>query len=107
MELSLDVLDGTDGRYAEGLPVTLQQGVDGRWCAVATGQVSDGELTLTTEVGGRGCYRLRLDLDRYFLPLGTEPTLAQVDLTFRVFRADERRPARTRFSPWSRRGSAH
>ena len=90
MELSLDVLDGTDGRYAEGLPVTLQQGVDGQWRVVATGQVSHGELALATDGGSPGCYRLRLNLDRYFLPLGTEPALAQIDLTFRVFQADER-----------------
>jgi 5-hydroxyisourate hydrolase-like protein (transthyretin family) len=90
MSVSIVVMDGTLGRAAEGMHVTLSREVDREWRWEGGGPVGEGGVLVPVEPVARGRYRLLVDLDRYYPPLGTEPFLSQAEVVFRVFRPGER-----------------
>jgi 5-hydroxyisourate hydrolase-like protein (transthyretin family) len=85
MNISVEVVDGTFGRAAEGVPVTLLREVDAAWQELARARTGDnGRIDELAAIPGRGRYRVVLDLDRYFPGLGVAPFQSRIDVAFRV-----------------------
>lgn len=90
MSISVEIVDCAYGNAAEGLPVTLLHEVASRWEHCATGRTDRlGTVVVLEPTPTRGRYRLVVDLDPYYLPLGTEPAVSQAEVAFRVFRPGE------------------
>lgn len=91
MAISVEVVDGVLGRAAEGVLVTLSRKVDSAWRRIGSGRAdATGAVPDLEPVPTRGRYRLVVDLDQYYPPLGTEPFVSQAEAVFRVFRQGER-----------------
>lgn len=86
MSVFAEIVDGTFGCAAEGVPVTLQREVDAYWQPQASA-ITDacGRAPALPTEPLRGRYRLALDLDKYFSALGVEPFQSRVEVTFRIF----------------------
>jgi 5-hydroxyisourate hydrolase-like protein (transthyretin family) len=91
MSISVEILDCAFGRAAEGVWVTLLREVDSGWRRRASDRTdATGAVAALEPAPERGRYRLVVDLDQYYPPLGTEPAVSQAEVTFRVFRPGER-----------------
>lgn len=86
MSVSVEVMDCTFGRPAEGVPVTLMREVEASWHHAASARTdAAGCVPKLNPTTVRGRYRLTLELDEYFPALGIAPFQSLVDVTFRVF----------------------
>jgi 5-hydroxyisourate hydrolase len=90
MLVSLDVVDATLGRPAEGIPVTLRR--DGEVDELTMpSQLTDamGRVSWPEPSAARGKYRLEVQLDRYFGSMGVTAFQSCVQMDFRIFDANE------------------
>ncbi len=102
MSISAEVFDCAYGNAAEGVPVTLLQEVDAQWNLRGDGRTDRlGHVTVLPQSPPRGRYRLVVDLDPYYLPLGTQPAVSQAEMTFRVFRPGEQVHLKVLITPTS------
>lgn len=90
MSVSVEIIDGVAGCPAEGIRASVLREVDASWRHAGAGHADgSGGVRQLPALAGRGRYRLVVDLDRYYLPLGTEPFLPRAEVMFRVFHVDE------------------
>lgn len=88
--ISVEVMDQTFGRPAEGVPVALSREVDAVWQTTLSAR-TDATGSIVGQRISRACgrYRLAVDLDGYFAAMGLEPLVSSLDFCFRVTRPYE------------------
>lgn len=91
MSISVKIIDGALGHAAEGVQVALLQEVDSSWRRTGGDRTdASGAVPMLEPTPERGRYRLVVELDQYYPPLGTEPSVSQAEVVFRVFQPRER-----------------
>jgi 5-hydroxyisourate hydrolase len=86
---SLEIIDGVSGGPAEGIQVTVWRSVDAGWSELITGRTDSAGRLVDRNPMPRGRYRVALNLDHYYPPLGVTACVGQVEVVFRLLGDDE------------------
>ncbi len=87
MKITVNVVDGLYGRPAEGISVSVDQQVNGKWKRAVSGATDEnGQLPELQDASplGRGIYHLEFDVDHYYSALGLVPLQVRVSVVVRV-----------------------
>ncbi len=86
--ISTHILDTSRGRPAEGVSVTLEQGLEpgssDHWKILSCEKTNaDGRINFPNEIEA-GTYRLRFEVDPYFKAMNTTGFFTDIPVTFRI-----------------------
>ena len=92
MGLSTHILDTALGRPAVGIPLALSRRIGDAWQEVGDG-ITDSDGRCRTLLGDRplatAVYRLRFEVDAYFVAQGVRSLYPLVDIVFQVHNPEE------------------
>jgi 5-hydroxyisourate hydrolase len=86
---SLEIIDGVSGGPAEGIRVTVWRSVDAVWSEMVTSRTDTAGRLVDRNPLPRGRYRVALNLDQYYPPLGMTSCVGQVEVVFRLLDDEE------------------
>lgn len=103
MRISAQVLDGTYGKAAVGVPACLARAANNDWSIVAEAQTNADGYIEDRESWHlkRGLYRIVFDSDSYFAGLGSGTAYPEVAVLFRMEDDSARFQVQVTLAPYS------